>query len=352
MTGARSHVASSGRNTSAVASVSQNEYPGPVKIGSFARMIVCAARASGLTACSASASTKNVVNGTSSVASSGTRVTGMPSITSFAASGSTHTLYSATPLGVLPATSIAPAIETTAGTRDARSGIRSERFGDVGERTERDQRRVAVERVEQQLRGAARIAHAIHLRQVQHRQVVHGRPPLVGERVAPLQRRLPPARDGRVVVAAQRQQPQRVLHAGIAVRLAGPRDRDGVDRDVVALQQVEQGHDVVEGQIRVEHDVANGGAGRGRRRRAFGPVRHAGAREQGEHDRHRCHPSHGSSVGSHEPLPIPGGTTHRGGARIRVTPPTTHRTHPRPPTTRPSRRNDRPGRPGSWRPAR
>ena len=122
MTDARSHVASSGRNTSAVASVSQNEYPGPVKMGSFARMIVCAARASGLAACSARASTKNVVNGTSSVASSGTRVTGMPSITSLAASGSTHTLYSATPLGVLPATSIAPAIETTAGTRDANPG--------------------------------------------------------------------------------------------------------------------------------------------------------------------------------------------------------------------------------------
>lgn len=85
-------------------------------------MIASTASASGFVRWAASVSAKNGVNGTSSVASRGTSVTSIPSITSLAASGSTHTLYSATPFGVLPPASIAPAIATNSGTRDANPG--------------------------------------------------------------------------------------------------------------------------------------------------------------------------------------------------------------------------------------
>ena len=223
----------------------------------------------------------------------------MPSITSLAASGSTHTLYSATPLGVLPATSIAPAIETTAGTRDARPGsVRSASATLVNGPS------VINVASPSSVSSSSCVAprgsrHAIHLGRSSIDRSSTAARHSSGNALLPCSGVSRPHATGVSWLPPERQQPQRVLHAGIAVRLAGPRDRDGVDRHVVALQQVEQGHDVVEGQIRVEHDVANGGAGRGRRRRAFGPVRHAGAREHGEHDRHRCHPSHGSSVGSH-----------------------------------------------------
>jgi len=94
-----------------------------------------------------------------------------------------------------------------------------------------------------------------------------------GKAFGALERGLASAGDRRAALAAERQQPDRVHHAGVAVGLAGPGDRDGVDHDVVPLEQVEQGHDVVERQVGVDHDVPLVGVGpcrRWDRRRALG----------------------------------------------------------------------------------
>ena len=101
--------------------------------------------------------------------------------------------------------------------RDARRepGIGAERLRDVRERPERDEGAVAVERVQQQPSGTARVRAATHLGQVQHRGVVDRRPPLLGEGVGALERCLAPAGDRRVGLAAEREQPDRVPDAGL-----------------------------------------------------------------------------------------------------------------------------------------
>jgi len=94
-------------------------------------------------------------------------------------------LYSATPLGVLP-----PAFDRAGHRdelRDARRepGIGAERLRDVREWPERDEGAVAVECVEQQPSGTARVRAATHLGQVQHREVVDRRRHSSGKALVP-----------------------------------------------------------------------------------------------------------------------------------------------------------------------
>ena len=222
-------------------------------------------------------------------------------------------MYSATPLGVLP-----PAFDRAGHRdelRDARRepGIGAERLRDVREWPERDEGAVAVERVEQQPSGTARVLAATHLGQVQHREVVDRRPPLLGEGVGALERCLAPAGDRRVGLAAEREQPDRVPDAGVAVGLAGPGDRDGVDHDVVPLEEVEQGHDVVERKVGVHHDVTGVGVRPGRRSGRLGALeaRLTRPREHGEEDHRGRRPPHGAMQAGPRPTPSPGATTLR-----------------------------------------
>lgn len=77
------------------------------------------------------------------------------------------------------------------------------------------------------------------------------------------------------------------------MRLARPGDRQRVDHYVVALEQVEQGHDVVEGEIGVEHDVPDILAPRRRLGRGV-----PGARgREGDAGDDGDEPSHGPSLG-------------------------------------------------------
>jgi len=93
--------------------------------------------------------------------------------------------------------------------------------------------------------------------------------------------------------------------------LAGPGDRDGVDHVVVPLEEVEQGHEVVEGQVGVHHDVTGVGVRPGRRSGPLGALRTrlTRTREHGEEDHRGRRPPHGAMLAGPRPTPSPGATT-------------------------------------------
>ena len=200
----------------------------------------------------------SVGTGTSSVASSGTNVTGTSSArTSATESGSAPTFHSIPSDGAMPATSMlpatpmAPAIASDSGHLRQRRRVRREQVLEGGPRTQRDdrhRRRRGVDDLGEEVFGGLRKLGAHDRRQHDAVHVVAGRAPVVGER--------DPIRAGIVPATCERdlgppeggQDPAHVPQPRAAVDEPGPVDGDradvhgGIAKEHVDREQVVHAH--------------------------------------------------------------------------------------------------------------